>query len=146
MVVKLYKNTSENNAINKRISHISDENCVIKGDISILNPRIIITFDDNFDDINYCYIADFGRYYFIDSITPMTGSRYEVVCSVDVLQTYMNEILDLECILSKQQDLDNGNSYYNDGSYTGLTQTYTEVKQWENGLPNSAEYILVCAG
>ena len=61
-------------------------------DIDILNPTFIVANDADVLTSNYLKCAELGRYYFIDSISVMTGRRLAVKCSVDVLQTYANEI------------------------------------------------------
>lgn len=61
-------------------------------DVDILNPTFILASSSAIIGSNYLYCPDFGRFYFIDSVSVMTGRRLAVKCSVDVLQTYANSI------------------------------------------------------
>ena len=65
--------------------------CVLKDECSITSPvlELKVTEKPNF---NYAYIADFGRYYFINNIVEKTGRMFEIACHIDVLQTYKDDI------------------------------------------------------
>lgn len=63
-------------------------NVVLKSPSSIINPRFEL---NQYLDVNYCYVAEFNRYYFINEI------RYEnplwvYSCNVDVLASFKAEI------------------------------------------------------
>lgn len=147
MEVKLCYNASENNAIGKTIRVVETVSCTIKGDMSITEPVIILaTNSSTMDSVNYAIIDTFDRCYFIDKITPMTGGRYEVKCNVDVLESFKDDILRLNCVIDKQENPSVGNLMYDDGSYDSLVKTYTETKQFSGSLPSEGEYILVVAG
>ena len=62
----------------------------LKDDTSILNP----TFDCTGvpANVNYIYVSDFGRYYFVDDVTYAGKDRIFIKCSVDVLATYKSQI------------------------------------------------------
>lgn len=66
--------------------------CRLKEPCSVLNPRITINAGAAFDPsrLNYCYIPDFSRYYYV-SWSYIIGI-WEASCSEDVLATYKNEI------------------------------------------------------
>ena len=69
--------------------------CVLKGASSVLAPVIQLTGGTavygNPTTYNYCYIADFGRYYFIDNWT-WSGPAVIASLTVDVLATYKTQI------------------------------------------------------
>lgn len=79
--------------------HITETICYLKDPTSIIKPTLIIqgadsTFEGKqFPDYNYCYIADFHRYYFITNITSISALVWQIDCEVDVLATYRSEIL-----------------------------------------------------
>lgn len=62
----------------------------LKDDTSILNP----TFDCTGvpDNVNYIYVSDFGRYYFVSDVTHVGKDRILINCTVDVLATYKSQI------------------------------------------------------
>ena len=63
--------------------------CYIKSPSSILNPAIEMKTSPI--GYNYCYIADFSRYYFINDIVFEQGI-WTCYCNVDVLASYKTEI------------------------------------------------------
>lgn len=68
--------------------------CLLKDDTSTSRPSIEIKWDGTSSapaSNNYCYIADFGRYYWVDSWT-YSDRKWIANCSVDVLATYKTEI------------------------------------------------------
>ena len=61
--------------------------------IDILSPSFIINNDSSLYSYNYLYCDTFGRFYYIDSMSILPGGRILIQCSVDVLQTYKDDIL-----------------------------------------------------
>lgn len=95
---------------------------------------------------NYMYIEKFGRWYFIDDIKSVANNRWEIHASVDVLYSFKNDILCASAIISKSEDDENANLYFDDGSFVMDTRKYIDVKQFPSGLNANGEYILICAG
>lgn len=73
----------------KQPSTGTDLSCLVKSDSSIINPVIEVSTDPT--GYNYCYIAAFGRYYYIEDIVFQKGI-WICYCSVDVLATYKSQI------------------------------------------------------
>lgn len=65
--------------------------CELKAETSVINPTIIINGVQNPSVFNYAYIAEFSRYYFVQSWTYIQG-RWYADLQVDVLGTYKAEI------------------------------------------------------
>ena len=116
MNINFYKNTSDNNVLNKNITLISTHNIKLKDECNIMTPSILIHSDIS-NDINYAYIEKWGRYYYVRDKKSLNNGIYEVNLTVDVLMSFKQKILTLKCIIDKQQDLTNINKYYNDGSF-----------------------------
>lgn len=98
-ILKIYKNKSNQNIVNKKIELISTLECKFKDDIDMLNPILLIK---NYTGGNFCYVSDFKRYYYIDDVRVLKGGVYQLNCSVDVLKSYAKE-------------LENADYYSNDG-------------------------------
>ena len=62
----------------------------LKDDTSILNP----TFDCTGvpDNVNYIYVSDFGRYYFVDDVTHVGKDRILIKCVSDPMASYKTPI------------------------------------------------------
>ena len=84
--------------------------CVLKETTSIINPTLIIydTSVLNPYNLNYCYIATFGRYYFINDWSYIVG-QWECNCEVDTLATYRTEILNSEKYVLRSHKINNIN-------------------------------------
>lgn len=65
----------------------------LKQETNRLNPTILIYSDLSLEIMNYCYIDEFSRYYFIDKIEQVRKNLYRIHCKVDVLESYKLEIL-----------------------------------------------------
>lgn len=96
MTITVYKTSADNRALDK-ISTASVVGSAISTidmphDNNVLSPTFIVTSNSNLYTANYVYCATYGRYYFIDSVTTLTGGRMALKCSVDVLQTYATGI------------------------------------------------------
>ena len=146
MEVILYKNSSENNVIGKSLAQIKRVECNLKNDVSVIKPTLILYYTANLLDSNYCYIPKFNRYYFIDEIVPITADRCIVKCRVDVLESFKDNILNLDCIVDKQEKEIASNKYINDGSFVTTSKQFNRMIEFPNGFNETGSYILICAG
>lgn len=147
MQLTLITNASEHNVIGKSLTVRKSIVGVLKQDTSMVNPTFILDYDSDYlTDINYVYCSDFHRYYFIDNIIARTGSRVELVCRVDPLESFKNSILNQTVVINKQQNIGDSNLYINDGSFVLSEQTFNEIKNFQNGFSQNGEFILITAG
>ena len=147
MNLTLYYNSSERKVIGKTLQSIGNVTGVLKGDASIMNPVFILESDNNYlSGVNYLYWQEGGRYYYIDDIQMLTGGRMVFYCSVDVLQTFRNEIKAQTAIIDKQESPLQTNLYLNDGSFVDTEQTFNEIKNFQYGFNETGEFILINAG
>ena len=145
MDINFYKNTSDNNVLNKNITLISTHNIKLKDECNIMTPSILIHGDIS-NDINYAYIEKWGRYYYVRDKKSLNNGIYEIFLKVDVLMSFKEKILNLQCIIDKQQDSTNINKYYDDGSFTVSSKEFIETINFPNGFNDNGEFILITAG
>ena len=105
MQVVLYVNKSDKRKLEKELIEVANIDCKIKDDCSILNPTLIIKIDSV--DYNYVYIPEFNRYYYIDDIVTLNSRLKEISCSVDVRQSYREQLRDTSAIIARNE------RYYN---------------------------------
>jgi hypothetical protein len=147
MDVTLCNNASESNIINKTISDIALVSCVIKGNLSITDPILLLSYNSSLDpNINYMKIPELNRCYFITDITDLTGGRFEIRGKVDVLESFKAGILGLSAIIDKQQGTGAINMYLDDGSYMVENKEFNSVINFPSGFNSTGEYILITAG
>lgn len=145
MVVKFYYSQSDDRQINKVLTGETSFEGVPRGDVDIMTP--VIRFDSS--DImrfNYCYIPEFQRYYSVRSINVYREGLYDVSLEVDVLMSFRNHILKLECIVDKQAQSRNGDEYIDDGSLVTDNIMFNRVYNFSSGFNSTPEFILITAG
>ena len=80
--------------------------CNLYGDCSIQTPQIRVASLQNPTVYNYCYIADFGRYYFVTDWTWRDGIWFADL-SVDVLASWRDQIMaSTQYVLRSASDYD----------------------------------------
>lgn len=67
-------------------------NAVLKDDVDILKPDLILQYRDSLLLCNYCYIPKFNRYYFV-RVEVLTAERIVLHCTVDPLMSFKSDIL-----------------------------------------------------
>ena len=118
MEIKLYNTKNENNTINKTLENETVYNIRFK-DIADVKKPVVILNSSTFLNFNYAYIPDFKRYYFIENIEIQPNNIYKLSLSVDVLESFKNDILNSNGFISRQTDI---NNYYN-------TEYASEIKK-----------------
>lgn len=150
MTVTLFNNSSDKRQLNKNITEIKTIAAISKGDINIISPTIIINYFNNVD-FNYCYISDFKRYYFVNSITLLQGQRVQIELKIDVLMTYKEEIKNLTVNVLRYENIEP--TFLTDSRIPLFSDTIQKVIEFpenifnlENPLENSKNFLLTVAG
>ena len=144
MQINFYKNSSEKNKIGKFLSSVLTLNGNLRDECSITSPSILVEAN-SLVDYNYCYIPEFKRYYFISDITSVRNNLWRVSLKCDVLESFKSDILNLSCIVDKQQNQSYSNNI-DDGSYINRADSFVEIANYQNGFNSSGEFILITAG
>lgn len=146
MDIILYQTTSERERVNKDLSSSLPLSGYLRGECSVTNPSFNIEVT-NPSDYNYCYIPDFGRYYYITNIVSVRTNIWRIDCNVDVLMSFKDAILNLDVIVS---DISLGESpvstYFSGEQWASTVRTKTDIINFPNGLLDNGEYILITSG
>ena len=103
MYITLYRNGSDNRILRKSLTQISTPlSCDIYGSESIITPRFILEYVGV--EANYCYVAELNRYYYIRDIVLSPAGQRILMCEVDVLMSNIDEILNLNCLVLRQEN------------------------------------------
>ena len=135
MNVILYNNKSDKRQLVKNITEIKTLAAVAKGDINIISPTLIIQNTD-MTNINYCYITELKRYYFLTNYTYITGQRIELHCNVDVLMSYSDEIKRLKVNVLRYEKIQP--SYITDSRIPLFSSTKQRVIEFPDNIFNLA--------
>ena len=93
MNIVLYNNKSDSRVINKSIEKISEISVILKSAQNIMSPEIMLQTKSLPIEANYCYISDFGRYYYINAQRLDNGNVSKIELTVDVLMSFKSMIL-----------------------------------------------------
>lgn len=143
MEITLLINNSEKNKIGKSLTTVDVLEGSIKGESSIINPTILIEYN-NPTAFNYVYIDAFGRYYFVNDVVAVRNNLLRVSLTVDVLQSFAAAILAQNVIIDKNTA--NYDLYLPDENLLTLVKTKTDIINFPSGLLESGEFILITAG
>lgn len=91
--------------------------------LEVTVPVFRLSYNQSFKNINYCYVAELGRYYFINKIIMESGSAMIIHCDCDVLMSFRSDILNLDCICLRNEN--NFNPYIQDDIPTSVRATTT---------------------
>ena len=76
----------------------------VKENCSIMHPQLILTSSlVQLSRYNYLHIPEWGRYYWIDDLIAMPGSRIEIRCKEDVLTSNADDILGLTAYAARSE-------------------------------------------
>lgn len=73
-----------------------------KHKMDVLNPVFDVDYNAQFLPANYCYIAEFGRYYFC-TIATDTAQKITVSCTVDPLYSFATAIKNCPCTVIRSE-------------------------------------------
>ena len=95
MELKLYAVNDGDNVINKTMTLKTTMEINLKRDVDVINPRLILipNLPTGFTGINYAEIPLLNRFYYVDSITNISATLWQLDLSCDVLETYKADIL-----------------------------------------------------
>lgn len=98
MILKLYSTLDQRETINKSKTLLYTFNVKLRADFDILRPSVVLKFSpiEAVHNVNYAELADFGRFYFVDSLKSNNNGLWVLSMSCDVLETYKTQILESE--------------------------------------------------
>ena len=142
MIVKLYKTLSEDNKLDKELTLVREVN------INLLIRSNVTAFEFSLSgdtvDINYMFIPDFGKYYFLKSPTIERNGYTSFRAEEDVLMTYRDQIRQESGIIFRQEN--EGNLYLVDGEYPTENRNKIFFKEFPNGFNAGLSYYLTIGG
>jgi len=145
MILKLYKNKSRFNKINKTLTDELTITGYLREDLSDDGPVITIERPSGADinAYNYAYIDIYDAYYFINSKTTQEGDLVRLYMSKDALMTHKDAIMGLSGIVSRSSN--KWNLYLQDSSRQTQQNQNTYILEFPESL-DAMSYILITSG
>jgi len=126
--------TSDPNVLNKSYSFGTSVTVNLKEDSSVISPVFILDYKANYSQYNYAYFPDWGRFYYIRNMVMKPGQKCELVCAVDPLMSFRNQISGLTVNVVRQENL--VEPYLPDDRYVYL-DTYDVISMLPTSYGNS---------
>lgn len=106
MQISLYNNASAPNVVHKRKTLLRTLNGTIKEDVNRESVVVTIPYASDYASINYAYIPDFKRYYFV-SVDTLKGLRLKLTMKSDALSSFWNNYAGSQCIAKRSSSAPN---------------------------------------
>lgn len=127
MKITFYAISDSENTLNKTLENGLDVECVLKEYSNVMQLNIVLNYQiDNFN-YNYCYIEKLNRYYFISDITIERNNLLSIALKEDVLMTYKEQIKQSHGIIKNTKDNLNGNGYNESNNFETLQYKLDDV-------------------
>lgn len=144
MELKLYQNKSDKLEVTKSIDLIDTKSCELKEDTSIITPTFLLSGGvDDYADVNYAYVADFLRYYYIENVTSAGNGMVYISCRVDVLMSFASAIRNNYAIIARNENW--FNLYMDDGAFTAYANSIVQTKEFPDGFASPC-FVLAVSG
>lgn len=147
MQVVLYNNASDPMQLDKRLFLIGSAQATPYESLSVESPVLILS-DKSISDlskVNYMHIPELGRYY-TASVSLGNNGLYVVSGSVDVWESFKEEILTIPAIVDRQEHAENCMTYINNGGYVSRVDNFMQRYTWSKGFSGTPQNILIAAG
>lgn len=144
MNIYLYVSSAETNEFPKVLPEPTILTGALRDSCNILDPVIRLTGFNPSAQYNYCYIPDFGRYYFITSADVIRTGVIDYTMHVDVLNSWASALYEQEAVIARNEY--EFNNYLIDDKIP-VSNTYNERFVTFNGDPfvPTTSYVLVTA-
>lgn len=142
--ISLFKTASENNRVVKVLTDEKQLSGELRNQTSVLSPKIRIESADNIAGYNYCYIPEFGRYYYIVDITSVRTNAWEVSMRCDVLMSYSAQIKSLRPIIERDETGQSAGLVDNDLPIS--INKKVQKLYFPNGFTKDIQYVLTTSG
>lgn len=153
LAVVFLKNKSDPETIGKTWTDANKVTGKLLYNNDIENIKLLV--HGNFTAYNYCYIHELGRYYYINTFIIEKDGDFTVDMSVDVLQSFKDEILEIPALIDSAEDVKKAKLLVNNGYWfmkqNKVIKTLTFKKSDQNqyfdrSSSGDERFILTIAG
>lgn len=108
MEIHLYQTEDPDTTINKDLDLISVIEIELKDPNNVTSPSIILEEipDVDLKTINYAYLPEFMRYYFVRHLNVGPNNVYQLMLECDVLETFKADILNSSAEITRSIQTD----------------------------------------
>lgn len=141
MIIKLYNNKSDSRVINKVLENELELNGEINNTYNYATIMLQLDVTElSISDYNYMIYDD--KCFFITEINYIAPNTIQVYFSLDVLETFKNDILSQTAIISRSENL--FNKYLNDNKVVIQAPQRVQTQLFPNEpFSNVSKFILI---
>ena len=141
----LYTMTGDPHSFNKSLSSLGDFSCDFKNIIDVETPEVYVAAGATYDQANYMYLPEFGRYYYCKARAG-SGNTITFECESDPLMSFKSQILACPAVIARNPwhfDL-----YVPDPKLPIEARTASAILKFPNNPFDGSNncYILTCVG
>lgn len=144
----LYSNLSATNVVTKELVEIRSVTGTLRKGASIIDPVLLVEDNESTlqgNGVNYLYVAEFSRYYYVTNIISVNYTLWEIHCHVDVLMSYSEGIKLQSAVVARQERM--YNLMLDDGFFMSYQNPKIQTKLFSvEGPFETQEFVLVVAG
>lgn len=140
MTINCYTNNSPPNKIGKTLVSVGTYTGYLRDSCSITAPTFTLETNSLPVNVNYFYVVEYDRYYFVDTIVLNINGLYEIHGSVDVVESFKTEILNLTGIIERQENV--YDMYLADPIFRTDQNTHTQFFEFDNGFGSTPTILL----
>lgn len=141
MEIKIYKTNDDNRVVNKSLELLTTKNVVLKDNVDIMNPTIILKYNKSlFENMNYFYISEYSRYYYLKSKECMGSLHYSITLSVDVLMSFKDSFINTPMLINRTSDKAKRNLELADSNIQTSAQKIVMTEKIDSDVFNIKEY------
>ena len=141
MEIKIYKTNDDNRVINKTLELLKTKNVVLKDNVNILSPTFILKYEKTlFENMNYCYIGEFKRYYYILNKECLDGEHYMITLSCDVLMSFKDSFINTPMLINRTSKKEKSNAELADSNIQTSAQKIVMTEKVDSDIFNVKEY------
>ena len=144
MEIKLYITEDADTVMNKDLTLITTLDIQMRDTQNVSAPILILGEIAGVDlkTVNYAYIDEFKRYYFIRTITVGQNNIYTLTMECDVIETYKEDILNSSALISRRVAAGD----YGDMAVSSEVRKEVEVFKSTRGFNENKTIILSTVG
>ena len=141
--IELMNNQEELNKISKSPSSVMTLTGTLREETDIVDPQINVEYSGTLTNVNYMYISEFHRYYFITKIESIRTGLWRIYAHCDVLKTYSEAILGTPAVVARNEN--RYNIMLDDSMFKVQSNPRLQIAKFPNKFTGES-YVLVMKG
>lgn len=138
MLVNFYHTDNPQNTLGKNLTRLATKDIRLKANTDLINPSLLFKNNNFNKQVNYMKMLD--RYYFVNLKFIRSNTLVVLNCSLDVLETYQ------DLILNSQADIIEKSSISNVKQNDITQETVTKIFKSDTIVPNGSSIIMQTTG